>query len=75
MTKIISETDGRISGFESNFNGLLKVQFDVCAFSERVGCEGELITFALPYNRNRPLRINLEEYRNKKVHVIVEMED
>ncbi len=68
---IISKQVGRIVGFQYNvYDGFL---LQVDAYPDSLN--GESQSFYFLFNQNRPKAIDLDEFRGKRVRIIVEMEE
>lgn len=67
----ISEQVGHIVGFQYNSDD--GFQFQVEAYP--VDMNGVWQSYFLPFNKNRPKALDLDEFRGKRVRITVEMEE
>lgn len=67
---IISEQKGRIVGFQYNDDGF---QFQVEAYPVDINGVGQ--SYFLPFNKNRPKALDIDEFRGKRVKITVEIEE
>lgn len=67
---IISEQIGTLVGFQYDSDGF---QFQTEAYPDAIN--GVPQSFYFPFNRNRPKAFCLDEFRGKRVRIIVEMEE
>ena len=70
MSKVISEIETRITGISFGENGL----FLHTAESILVSSE-ETVSYVFPVNKNRPLRFDIDSWRDRRIVIRVEIED
>lgn len=71
MEKKISEFEGRVSGYEGG-SGWMNILVGTVALRNEDAID---VTFSFPLLRKGGQKINLDEYRGKRVKVTVEVQD